>query len=203
MGKRLSLVGLITCGSLHTSAALAQSAPATSVSQPADYTIAERSVSRVRFGISAGLGWYLSGSVYAGGPGITLELGSQLNDRWAVYGHASVHSVVFVGQWQAAAMAEWSATDSTLTLGFGAGFSHAFMLGGPPVAGYVSPDEFSLVLPLELGVNAHGRSSTDVTRSGFRFALQLAPTVAFYVHGNHGSIPLGALLALQFGWATR
>lgn len=209
---RLALaLGITTLATSNN--ALAQSAPATPVSEPpppiedprptAD-AAAARERARFRFGIGGGFGAGFSGFVAAGGPAIQLALGVQLNDRWAIYAQGLAQSIVFIGNLQGALMAEWSIDPSLATLSVGAGTAFTFQLVGPPCASCIPPQELALALPIEVGVHSHRRTSTQIHRAGFRFAIQLTPTYAVWRNAVYSApSPLGIAFSLQFGWALR
>lgn len=214
MGTHRLAFALAFCALTATSSALAQNAPATTVSEPAPpplidpqptaQTAIDRERARVRFGISAGFGGALSGFAFGAGPAVQLAIGAQLNDRWALYAQGLLQSVLFIGHAQGALMVEWSMDPSLGSVAVGVGTSYVYALVGPPCADCVPPRELAITVPVEIAMHAHRRSSTQVHRSGFRAALQLAPTFAVWRNSPFSTAsPLGASASLLFGWALR
>jgi hypothetical protein len=72
----------------------------------------DRSAPRLRFGVSGGLalGKALSARVdsFALTPTLVIDLGVQLGDDWALYGHAAGGSLLFLNQGEAYLVGEWT-----------------------------------------------------------------------------------------------
>lgn len=215
MGIHRFALSLAFCASLASGTALAQSGTATTVSAPAPpppiddpapkpATIAARERPRVRFDITGGLGAFFNRQFFSGAPSLTLSIGAQVNDRWAVVARVLAHSIVLFGFTHGQILAEWSPLPSGVTVAAGVGVVHGYSFISPPCAGCTPPEDLSITAPIELGVYAHMRRADQVERRGFRMALQAAPTLSVYNRATFDSaLKFGFTATLQFGWALR
>lgn len=175
----------------------------TALAAPTTATLTARERPRVHFEIAGSIGVALSSYLGSGSIGITSSLGVQVNDRWALYARGALHSVFFMGNFHGAVFAEHNIAGSILSLGFGAGAQHSYLLAGPPCAGCVLPWELSVIVPMELSLDPIERSPTQIERRGIRISFEGAPTFSIRGQTNNSPSLLGGYLCFRVGWALR
>ncbi len=169
------------------------------VTSPAD-------ASRVRFGIAGNLtvglandhGHGVNAGVFA--PGLTLDLGVQMNRRVALFVRASASSLLVMNHAAVFGVAEYSPVE-WLSLGTGLGWTGISSAFGQSAESCCGAVEFrsswgAIAVPAVVGFNLGGRNPLNGRMQGFRVdltgALGLEP----------GSGALGWTASLALGYAT-
>lgn len=122
-------------------------------------------------------------------PGLYVDLGAQLSDRFALYARGEAGSLIVIGNAAAYAIGEWSPHD-IVSIGTGIGVDS---IGQPNSA---TKGWLGFSVPLIVGLNFGGEDggrSTSARRSVFRLAFELAvgdrPQIAAV--GWHAAVTLG------------
>lgn len=181
--------------------------PAPEAASPSDLAVTTPAdASRVRFGIAGNLtvglandrGHGVNAGVFA--PGLTLDLGVQMNRRVALFARASASSLIVMNHASVFALAEYSPLE-WLSLGTGLGWTGMSSAFGNDAATCCGGLSFrsswgAIAVPAVVGFNLGARNPLNGRMQGFRVdlsgALGLEP----------GSGALGWTASLALGYAT-
>lgn len=180
--------------------------PAPETASPSDLAVTSPAdAARLRFGIAGNLtvglandhGHGVNAGVFA--PGLTLDLGVQMNRRVALFARASASSLLVMNHASVFAVAEYSPLD-WLSLGTGLGWTGISSAFGNDAVTCCGPSWRSswgaIAVPAVVGFNLGSRNPLNGRMQGFRVdlsgALGLEP----------GSGALGWTASLALGYAT-
>jgi hypothetical protein len=166
--------------------------------------VAKRSKPRVRLGLGgAGGGGYFWASgrpfvhslarrdVTGGGAGFAFDIGLQINDRFAVYVHGAVDTILFANSLLGAVLGEVGYDTVSLATGVGV----MGILNTPILSRGES--RTLLALPVVLGITPFGRSESSMRRSGFHIWLEGAVRIEL------GRSSVGPYFGLKLGYVWR
>lgn len=157
---------------------------------------------RFRFGIAGNLAVGVAKDLHRGvnassfGPGLTLDLGVQVNAQLAVYAHASASSMVVVNQASLFGVIEYSPTPA-ISFGTGIGWSGIARIFGDEVnAGCCASDVVwtrgtwgGVAIPAILGINIARGGAAEGRRRATRLGLE----------GSVGVDPASGVVGWQAG----
>ncbi len=158
-----------------------------------------RTQTRLRFGLGGGVMFGLSNYVPALGVGLSAEVGAVFNDRFSVFAHVGLGTIVVTYTGSAGVNAEY-----VLSNHFSVGLGAAFCAWGQPFFG---SGFYGLRVPVRVNFSPVGRAAHETRRSGLLIGLQVTPGVSLQPRDYPQlSAPVGpeaafwASLSVGFAW---
>lgn len=131
-------------------------------------TLGSRTAPRIRAGLGGALLFGLANYSAQGGLGLSLEVGTVIDDRFAVFLHAEVATLIISLAGSGALVAEY-----VLSEHFSAGLGVAFSAWAP-IFSY-GGNFYGLTFPLRINWAPVARSANETGRKGLLIGLQVAP----------------------------
>jgi hypothetical protein len=205
VSKLLCAATTFSAVALAAATASAQTAPNPDATQPVAH---EGDHSRFRFGVGATTGLVTQEESYSGGAqmnseltavGLSLRLGAQLDDQWAVYyqGAAAVGLAASVrnGVLFEITPRDWLSIGSGLSLGYFAAPNLSGMFGNTPAP---TSEAWSLGVPVRLALNLPIHRSESGRRLATSFSVELTPAYSFGGYQLPAGLQLGSVAGLSF-----
>ncbi len=159
-----------------------------------------RTETRLRFGLGGGVMFGLSNYTPALGVGLSAEVGAVFNDRFSVFAHVGLGTILITYIGSAGVNAEY-----VLSNHFSVGLGAAFSVWGPLFFG--GSGFYGLTAPVRVNFAPVGRAAHETRRSGLLIGLQVAPGVSLQpTDYAQLSAPVGpeaafwASLSVGFAW---
>ncbi len=127
-----------------------------------------RTQTRARFGLGGGVSFGLANYSPALGVGLSADAGAVFNDRFSVFAHVELGTIVITYIGALGVNAEYVLNDH-----FSVGLGAAFSVWGPLIFG--GSGFYGLTVPVRVNFAPAQRASNETRRSGLLIGLQVAP----------------------------